>query len=300
MLIDALSGENWQEKSLRGIIFILTIIFGIFLIRSVIKEVRQREELEKLTKKLESTNQKLIETDKMKSAMYSFVSHQIKAPMAIIKGFIQLLLAGDYGELSEKVKETIGIIKDSNERLLKLIENFLDLRRIEERKMDYNFQDIDIINLTQSIIEELKPLAEQKKLKLSFEVVESPRSSAFMIKADEQRLRQVIFNLIENSIKYTGTGYVKIQISKIKNDDRGDEEVLIEVSDSGIGMSIGCLSHLFDEFVRATTDTVSHIKGTGLGLYIAKQIVEAHQGKIWAESDGEGMGSRFYVRLGKV
>ena len=114
-----------------------------------------------------------------------------------------------------------------------------------------------------------------------------------MIKADEQRLRQVIMNLIENSIKYTQSGFVKVECQM--SDVKGQKSVLFSVSDSGMGIKKEILPELFEQFKRAKETRV--IQGTGLGLYVAREIVKAHGGEIWAESEGEGKGSRFYVKL---
>ena len=289
LLIDTLSGENWQERSLRGIIFILTIIFGIFLIKSVIKEVQQREEMEKLSEELKAVNEKMIEMDKMKAGMYSFVSHQIKAPMGIIKGFAQLLSQNSYGELPQKAKETVDVIKKTTDRLIKLVEDFLDLRRIDEGKMDYKFEEINIINLVKEVVGELEFLARQKHLELTF----SSETDEIKIKIDEQRMHQAIQNLIENAIKYTEKGFVKVECRT--SNVNGKEFYLVSVSDSGMGIAGKDLTTVFNQFDRA--QAARTIKGTGLGLYIAKEIVKAHNGEIWAESEGEGKGSRFYVKL---
>lgn len=296
-LIDLLMVETWQQRLIKGGLFVFIIIFGIFLIKSVRKEVSQREKIEKLAQELKTANEKLVETDKIKAGMYSFVSHQIKSPIGIIKGFAQFISEGAYGEIPDKVKETADNIKKSADRLIKLVEDFLDLRRMEEGKMDYQFADMNIVDLAQSVVAELRILAENKGLKLIFE----PAEKEIKIKADDQRLRQVIQNLIENAIKYTEKGFVKVEINTGTSDVQklklisGTSDVLITVSDSGMGIVKDVLSTIFDQFKRA--QAARTIKGSGLGLYIAKQIVEAHKGEIWAESDGEGKGSRFYVRL---
>ena len=139
------------------------------------------------------------------------------------------------------------------------------------------------------MFEELKFLAEQKKLKFELECAEKE----IKVKADEQRMRQVIQNIIENSIKYTEKGFVS---AKLMTDDQR-QSVLFSVSDSGIGIKKEVIPELFDQFKRAKEAKL--IQGTGLGLYIAREIVKAHNGEIWAESEGEGKGSRFLVRMRK-
>ena len=291
LLFRLLLSETIKDWFINGSLLALIVVFGILLIRSVVKEVKQREELGCLANELKAANQKLLEIDKLKTGMFSFVSHQIKTPMAVIKGFSQLLYENSYGDLPQKAKEAVGRIKDACDRLINLTNDFLDLRKIEEGKMDYQFTEINIVDLVKSVIDDLRLPAQNKGLEMIFE---EPKDAKIMIKADEQRLRQVIQNLIDNSIKYTEKGWIKISLESIV-DNQQQKNVIIKVADSGIGISKESLPNLFDEFVRAKETRT--IKGTGLGLYIAKQIIEAHQGEIWAESEGEGKGSQFYVKL---
>ncbi len=170
------------------------------------------------------------------------------------------------------------------------------MRKIEEGKMDFTFGQVDIVGLLRSMTEEYKIIGTHKGLAVSFE---SPVES-FKIKADEQKIRQVIQNVIDNSIKYTDTrstssgqaGFVKVSFK-----DEGTK-VLIAVTDNGRGISAELQKKLFQQFVR-DEKTKLEIQGTGLGLYIAKQIVAAHNGEIWVESPGEGKGSTFSIRLAK-
>ncbi len=273
---------------LRSGIFFLVFSFGILLIRSVRKEVEQRERLEILTKQLESANTKLIELDKLKSEFLSFASHQVKSPMAVVKGYAELIADGTYGTVTDEVKDKAQKIKESADRMIALVNNLLDERKIEEGKMDFKFEQVDIAKIVGSMVEEFKGIATKKGLDMQFEST----IPSLIIKADEQKIRQVIQNLIDNSIKYTEKGFVKVKL-----EDKGDS-VLISVSDSGRGISPELQKKLFQQFVRDET-TKREIQGTGLGLYIAKQIVEAHHGNIWTESVGEGKGSQFYVRLSK-
>jgi len=295
VLFELLVADTWKERFFEGGLLLFVIVFGILLIKSVLKEVHQREEMEKLSKELKVINEKMVEMDKMKAGMYSFVSHQIKAPMGIVKGFAELLAQNAYGKLPKKAKETAENIEKAANRLIRLVEDFLDLRRIEEGRMEYEFKEINLVDLVKSVFEELKLLAEQKKLKFDLEIKKSRNleTEKIMIKADEQRLRQVIMNLIENSIKYTQSGFVKVECQM--SDVKGQKSVLFSVSDSGMGIKKEILPELFEQFKRAKETRV--IQGTGLGLYVAREIVKAHGGEIWAESEGEGKGSRFYVKL---
>ena len=287
-LFEVLVSKNILELILRIIFFGLFFIFGIFLIKSVLREVEQREKLEVLTKELETANKKLKELDKLKSEFLSFASHQVKAPMTAIKGFASLIIDGNYGQVSEKIKEVIEKIKDSTDRMIMLVNNLLDLRRIEEGRMDYKFKETNIFKLVFDIIDGIKSLAQRKGLELKFN---SEPLERILVNIDSQKFGQAVQNLIENAIKYTEKGGVDITINK-----ESDNSILITIADSGRGISKELLSNLFEQYKRDES-LAKQIEGTGLGLYIAKVIVVAHKGEIWAESEGQDKGSKFFIKL---
>jgi signal transduction histidine kinase len=250
---------------------IVSIILSGFLIESVLREIKQREKLEEL--------------NRLKSEFLAFASHQVKAPMAVVKGYAELIYEG-IENVPEQAKDFAKKIKESVDNLLVLIEEFMDYRRIEEGGLEFNFEKLDIISLIREIVEKMKLLAMEKNLSLDFE----SKFDSLVMNVDKLRFPQVVQNLIDNAIKYTKEGWVKVKV------DKEDNEVLISVSDSGIGMSKELQQKLFGQFVRDPS-IKKEIRGTGLGLYIAKHIVEAHHGKIWAESEGIGKGSTFYIKL---
>jgi signal transduction histidine kinase len=266
----------FQAHELSEIIFRLLILIGLiivsfFLINSIYSEVEYRERLEEL--------------NRLKSEFLAFASHQVKAPMAVVKGYAELIYEG-IENVPEQAKDFAKKIKESVDNLLVLIEEFMDYRRIEEGKLEFNFEKLDIISLIREIVEKMKLLAMEKNLSLDFE----SKFDSLVMNVDKLRFSQVIQNLIDNAIKYTKEGWIKVKV------DKKDNEVLISVSDSGIGMSKELQQKLFGQFVRDPS-IKKEIRGTGLGLYIAKHIVEAHKGKIWAESEGIGKGSTFYIKL---
>jgi signal transduction histidine kinase len=263
--------KNNLELIFNLVFGLLLLIFSIMLLRSIIKEVEQREKLEEL--------------NRLKSEFLAFASHQVKAPMAVVKGYAELIHEG-IENVPEQAKDFAKKIKESVDNLLVLIEEFMDYRRIEEGKIEFNFEKLDIISLIREIVEKMKLLAMEKNLSLDFE----SKFDSIVMNVDKLRFSQVIQNLIDNSIKYTKEGWIRVKV------DKEDNEVLISVSDSGIGISKELQQKLFGQFVRDPS-IKKEIRGTGLGLYIAKYIVEAHKGKIWAESEGVGKGSTFYIKL---
>lgn len=286
-LFEVIISRDITTVVFRLVVFVLIMAFGILLIRSVRREVEQREKLEILTKELEAANEKLKELDKLKSEFLSFASHQVKSPMNVVKGFATLIYDGTYGAVPDKVRETAQKIKESADRMIALVNNLLDLRKIEEGKMEIKLETASVDGLILEVVEELKTLAEKKNISLTFE----KPGQEIKARIDPQKLRQVIQNLIENSIKYTDSGTVRITIIQDKKDS-----ILITISDTGHGIDSQLLPHLFEQYKRDAS-LKDKIEGTGLGLFIAKEIIKGHQGQIWAESEGEGKGSRFYVRI---
>jgi signal transduction histidine kinase len=269
-IIQLLTAESFIEIILRLFIFILILIVGLFFINLVRKEFEYREKLEEL--------------NKLKSEFLSFASHQIKSPMAVIKGYAQLI--SEDQNVSDQIKDFALKIKESVDKLLVLIENFMDYKKIEEGKMEFNFEEVEIVSFVRKIFEDFKPLAEKKNLKMIFKqnVVEA------FIKIDKIRFTQVIQNLIDNAIKYTNEGFVEVNVN------RDEKNIIICVIDSGIGMSQEFQKKLFGKFVRDESIKKEY-RGTGLGLYISKYIIETHKGKIWAESEGLNKGSKFCISI---
>lgn len=277
VLISFFTADTLQDRLYSGALFVFILALGILLIKSVQKEIEQKEELQK-------ANEELRKLDRLKSEFLSFASHQIKSPMTVVKGYASLIYDGTYGPVSDEVKGAAVNIKESADRLISLVEDFLDLRKIEEGRMEYHFEKINLSKIVGSMVEDFKLIAKKKNLDLTFEASSGDIEGL----ADEQKLRQVIQNLIDNAIKYTDKGFVKVDLKE------KDGSVLLSVKDSGRGISKELLPNLFQQFSRDAS--VKKIQGTGLGLYIAKEIVKAHKGEIWAESEGEGKGSSFLVK----
>ena len=286
LLAQTVLADSLRSQFINGALLLLVVIVGIFLIKSVIGEVEQREKLEVLTKELGAANERLVKLDQLKSQFLSFASHQVKTPITIVKGYASLIADGTYGVVSEKIKEISHKIIEASDRMVSLVNNILDLRKIDEGRMDYKFSDIDLVGLIKAVVAELRSITERRGLDLKADLPEEK----WLVKADEEKLRQVIQNLVDNAIKYTEKGWIEVSMKK------EGEQVLISVSDSGRGISQELLPRLFEQWTR-DSKAAKEIKGTGLGLYIAREIVSAHGGEIWAESRGEGAGSTFYVRL---
>lgn len=226
------------------------------------------------------------ELDKMKSDLISIVSHELRSPLTSIKGYVDLMLGGDLGIIPDNMKSYLAIVSANANRLATLIEDMLDLSRIESGKLNMTFGKVDVKYLCDYVFLTLKPQAEMKKIDYKLEVC-----PGLAVSGDVDRLQQVLTNLVSNAIKYTPEGGV-VRI----NASRNDQNILIAVQDDGIGISEEDRKKLFQRFFRVKNAKTRNIGGTGLGLCIAKSIVEAHDGHIRVESEPD-KGSTFIIVL---
>ncbi len=285
-----LSGTE-QDTVINAISLVAVIIFGILVIRSMYKEVSQREKIELLATDLEKANIRLTELDRQKSEFVSFATHQLRGPLTAMKGYGSLILEGDMGKISPEVHEGVQRIYDSANTLTSIVDDYLNITRIELGTMKYAFETIDLKCLVEDTIAELKPNIDKSGLAFAFTAED--HGTDWRTTADRDKLKQVIANVIDNSMKYTPSGSVKVSLAF----DRPKHKFIFTVKDTGVGIAPETLPHLFQKFSRAENANKVNIRGTGLGLFVAKQMVEAHHGTIRAESAGEGKGSSFIVEL---
>lgn len=281
LFTQVLISKNTFEYIWKGILFSIFLIFGYLLIKSVLREIKLREQLENAYLEL----QKL---DKAKSEFISIASHQLRTPITAIKGYISMMLDGSYGDISGQVKGKLINVFQSNERLVRLINDLLNVSRIESGKIELNFQEVSLEDVIVSAIDILSLEAKRKKIYLRFNKPQKPLQK---INVDADKIREVISNLIDNAIKYTQKGGINIEIEDKK------DSILIKISDTGEGLSPEEKEKMFQSFSRGTAGTEFYTEGMGLGLYIARQFVEMHHGNIRAESPGKGKGTTFYIAL---
>jgi two-component system phosphate regulon sensor histidine kinase PhoR len=207
----------------------------------------------------------------------------------VIKGYASTLIDGIVGGLNEKQSEIVNHIYASAQSLASMVEEFLNVSKIEQGGMKYSFESVDVAGLVASLADEMKRTAEDKHLAFSIGGV---TDGTCMIQADAVKLRQVFLNLIDNSIKYTQEGFVHVSLEK----KIATKEVVITISDSGIGISEETKKKLFTKFGRGE-EVRSHSGGSGLGLYLAQEVVKAHHGTIHVQSKGLHLGASFSVSL---
>ncbi len=291
LLVRTILFVKTSDQIIEGVLLLITVVLGMYLIRSVDKEVEQREKLQVLAKDLESANIRLTELDRQKSEFVSFATHQLRAPLTAIKGYASMILEGDMGDMTKEARLGISRIYDSAQTLTSIVDDYLNLTRIELGTMKYAFETIDCKKLVEDILGELKPNIEKSGLTFTFNA--KNHNTDYRITADRDKFKQVIMNLIDNSIKYTPKGTVTLTLSF----DHANHKIVFTIKDTGIGIAREVLPHLFLKWSRANNANKTNIKGTGLGLFVAKEIITAHHGTVRAESEGEGKGSTFIVEM---
>ena len=201
-----------------------------------------------------------------------------------------MIMDKDYGAVPAKMEEPLRDVFESSERLIVLVNDLLDVSRITSGRMELHIEAVDIYKLTLDVIEEIKPKAEAKNVPINLD--NKTHNSVVYVRGDSEKLRQVIINLIDNAIKYTDKGGVTVGFEILD-----DHNVRFSVKDNGIGISADELPQLFHRFMRTEEAKLTITEGTGLGLYVAKTIIDALSGRIWAESEGLGKGSTFIFEL---
>ncbi|PJA11877.1 hypothetical protein COX64_05245 [Candidatus Dojkabacteria bacterium CG_4_10_14_0_2_um_filter_Dojkabacteria_WS6_41_15] len=240
------------------------------------------------TIKLTRANRKLKELDKAKSDFISMASHQLRTPISVIKGYLSMILNGDLGKVSSSIIPSLERVLKNTDQLNNIVEDILNASRIEQSRLIINCTVGDLAELTRVAVAELTQKATDKKLNLETSIPKKKVSLSF----DQTKIYEAIINLIDNAITYTTKGSITVSLTE-KSD-----HVTISVKDSGIGIPQNKKDQIFKRFSRLDNAKLVRPDGTGIGLYIAKKIVDAHSGKIWFEST-LNVGTTFTIQLPK-
>ncbi len=230
------------------------------------------------------TKEKLVE--KMKTEFVSVAAHQLRTPLSAIKWTVRMILDGDIGEINKEQKELLEKTYVSNERMIRLINDLLNVSRIEEGRLLYDQEEAQIEDVLDGVIDASQEVLKNKDMSLELNKKKTPK-----VKIDKEKMGVVIQNLLENAVKYTPQGG-KIKISL----DNDEKNVIFKIEDSGVGIPKSQQDRIFTKFFRAENVTRMETDGTGLGLYTTKNIVQAHKGEIWFESE-ENKGTTFYFTI---
>lgn len=284
------------NKVLNGITFVASIVFGYFLIRSVKKEIEQREELARLNLDLE----RLI---KQRESLMHLINHKVKSSFTHSKYIFAGILDGTFGEVSAEVKKRAEQGLEANDGGIKTVDLILNAANLQKGIVKYEMKVFDFRELIAQIIGEKKIEAEKKKLALESRLGDG-KNGTYNVVGDAFWLKEAVSNLIENSIKYTkparntspsdagGEGKITVSLEQT-----AEKKILLSVQDTGIGITAEDKKHLFTEGGRGQESVKINVDSTGYGLYSVKLVVQAHEGHVWAESDGSGKGSTFYLQL---
>lgn len=256
----------------------------------ITRDITRRMQLEHIKKEkmiLEKKIEALRDLNKLKSEFVSVVSHELRTPLAIIKEAMSLIYDGTVGETNDKQRNILVKANQNIERLKNIIEELLDMSRLESERFRLHYSLVNLNDLLRDSAEFFKKQARENGISLEYFLPETETN----IFIDAERINQVILNLINNAIKFTEEGgKIKVELKSLEN------KIRVAVIDTGIGITKADLPRLFNKFVQVSKIPAAERKGLGLGLSIAKRIVEKHGGEIWAESK-LGVGSRFYFTL---
>ena len=228
----------------------------------------------------------VLEMQQLRSTFTSMLVHDLRSPLTIITGYLQLL-EGSAESLPPKHRRYLGSIREACVRMIALIGDILDVSKLEEGKLTLELEEVDLVEIAGEIVERLRPVALQHSVMVDFE----PAAPTLRVTVDPRRLEQVLMNLLGNALKFTPPGgRIGVTVG------RDGDAVQVVVSDSGPGIAPDEMPLLFEKFSQTSAAKFARGPGTGLGLVICRYLVEAHGGRIWAESE-PGHGSRFIFRL---
>ena len=305
-LTDVLNSNNLQDRIYHIFAFLILTSLSYLLVRSVMNDLKRKEQLQKMSNSLALANDQLRKLDNMKTDFINMASHQLKKVPTPIKGYLSLLLDGSYGEIQQEQRKVLENINSANERQINLVDDLLNVVRLESGRVELNLKKHRMEDICQEVYTTLLPNAKEKGLVLEYE---EPRQALPELMIDRGKIFEAIFNFVDNAIKYTSNGKVDLKVelashSNYKSQAGNNEQkasivgpvIRVTVSDTGAGISKENLPYLFSKFSRKDSAHLNN-EGTGLGLYVVKLMIEAHDGRTWAESDGEGKGSRFIIEL---
>ena len=268
---------------LNGIGFLASIILGQYLVKSVKQEIRQKEELAKLNINLQTLL-------KQRETLVHLVTHKVKGSFTRMKFIFAGMLDGTFGEISPEIKKIAEQGMEFDNGGLETVDLVLNVANLQNGIIKYNMQKIDFKEIVLQTIGEKKGPIEAKGLKLETEI----KNDTYEVLGDSFWLKEVVNNLIENSFKYTKEGKITIGL------EDGNGRIKFYVKDTGMGINEEDKKNLFTEGGRGKESVKVNVDSTGYGLYTVKLVMDAHKGRVWAESEGDGKGSQFFIELPAV
>jgi PAS domain S-box-containing protein len=292
------STENFETTLVRKDGTTMTILLNMVMsefsgeqvIQGIARDITQRKIMEKERESyimaLEKLNEKLAEADKLKTQFLATMSHELRTPLNSIIGFTDIILAGMSGPISQEVREQLEIVSGSSKHLLNLINDILDLSRIESGRLELTVTTFTLEDIIQEVVKIHSPMAKEKSLQISYDI----QPDLPPITNDKTRIKQILMNLVNNAIKYTQEGSVNLEAHLSRN----NHLVLIMVKDTGIGISQENVKDIFQAFKQLDSGSTRRYEGAGLGLYLSKKLVDLLGGEISVKSE-KHKGSVFTV-----
>lgn len=316
LLFNVFTSQSTMSFVLNISISAFVLVFSIFLLRGIYKDIRDRERIEELAKEMATTNEKLHILEQQKTEFVSIASHQLRTPLTVIKGYASMILEGTFGAVAEPVHGAMDKLYKSSERIVALVEDLLTVSRLEQGRGALHFQTVDLVRVVQMVTMEMDENIKKSNLDFSFIVEEG---GEFPASIDEKKFKQVVKHILDNAIEYTpAPGKVRIAI----NEDDIADKIRLSISDTGIGMNPEQIKTIFERFnLKIREQTTSNEQQTtgedagakaeeareetpsqrtpGIGLYIAQEIIEAHHGTLHIASAGMNEGTTVIVELPK-
>jgi len=249
-------------------------------------KIKTRDELEELSNSFNEMADSLKELSELKDEVVFIAAHELHSPVTLINMYLAMVIEEEFGKLTPETKEALEKTRGAGQRLVDLIDEMLVVAKAKGGRIEIKVSPQDITRAVLAVVADFELKAKEKNIALIYE----PRGRVPKVLADSGKLKEILTNLIGNAIKCTFEGEITISHAS------GDGFLITSVSDTGIGMTKEELGHLFEKFYQTKTTKKRGIKGTGLGLFITKQLVEKMRGQIWAESE-EGKGTTFYFSL---
>lgn len=296
LLVKIFFSVSTQDLIVNISLLLVVVFLGIMVIRGVIREVQQREKIEELAKRLEKAlgvekraNEELEKLDKYKNDFLRQTQHDLRSPLSVLMGYTDLMIGGSYGKIPKKAKDILEKMQDVVQAKIKDVNNFLDVEQFKMGKAVVNLTPgVELMPVLEDITTTLSSKALSKGIDLKLKKI----SDKILVSADVEKLKAALYNIVDNAVKYTERGEVNVAATK-----NSEHTALIEIKDTGIGMPQDKVKSIFEEQFERTEKAKKTAKGSGVGLYLSGQIIKMHKGKAWAESNGEGKGSAFYVEL---
>lgn len=272
--------QSQTNLVLNAIALVLTGIIGIVLIKSVRREIEQRKRIEMLARDLEKSN-------KQQVVLIHFITHQLKGFVTKSRNIFSMIKEGEFGQVPEPMKPMIEEGFRSDTKGVATIQEILNAANIKSGRVEYKKEPFDLKALIDEIVRDHKTFADEKGLSLTADTGTVP----LLYPGDRVQLQNAFKNMIDNAIKYTREGRVTISLTQ------DGSSIRFTIEDTGVGITKEDMERLFTEGGHGANSTKTNVESTGFGLYIVKNIIEAHGGTVRAESEGEGKGSRFIVEL---